>query len=89
MMRFDLAELRELITLTAAAPQLQAQLNREYAFLTRFNVGDRIWTGNVGWGRIVSADDTSWRVRLEVPYNDGRSGEGIEFLTISRREGRV
>lgn len=83
MMRFDLAELRELITLTAAAPHLQAQLDREYAFLTRFNEGDRIWTGNVGWGTIISADDTSWSVRLETPYDDDR-----EFITISRREGR-
>jgi hypothetical protein len=79
MMRFNLAELRELSTLTAASPHLHAKFAAELAFLTRFNVGDRIWTGNLGWGSIESADDTSWRVRLEDPEDER------EFMTISRR----
>lgn len=84
MMRFNITELRELIALTAAAPHLHTKFAAEYAFLTRFSVGDRIWTGNLGWGRIVDSNDVTWRVELEEPPDDDR-----EFITISRREGRV
>lgn len=83
MDHLDLNEVQSLVG-GIVLPSVALKAKRKLEYMTRYNIGERVWTGNLGWGEITAEDMHGWDVKLDDSPYDYSGGKDINYTKVYR-----